>query len=260
MYTRILLGTAATLSLMFMAGCVPDSATDVVIPQSDGPLNLATFYAWPDGNSDAVDLDSVGRNNLVFVVDRSGSMSYDSCSGATHTGGGTVSRSDETKVALTSFIPTLPNDLAVGYVEFGTNAQITVPLGTNNRQQLMIAAEDHSGSWGGTNLTDAVKFADNMLSDQALLQNSTGTYRIVIITDGVANDTRALANKIGEINTTPIEVMTAGFCIGARHILNQIGETVYVEANDTVALTALLTAAVEDESTDFVVDFTTINP
>ena len=242
------------LSALAMSACVPDSnPEDLELP----PINIASFYSWPSGETAEADIEAMGRDNIVFVVDRSGSMSYDACSGATNAAGSTKSRSEETRDALGEFIPIIPDDIALGYVEFGSKASITVPLGTGPgvRMQIAQAASQHAGDWGDTNLSDALTLADEMLREQALRQNSTGTYRIVVVTDGRANSNFKLRTTLRIINETPVEVLTAGFCIGEQHALNQPGETVYVNAGNTQDLLTLFTQAVQDESADFAVDF-----
>lgn len=239
------------LALFALAACQENN--NAFETQNESNFSLAGFHSWPEGQAQTADLESVGRDNLVIVVDRSGSMDGGACQSANN-------KSEETISALKQFIPLIPDDVAVGYVDFGSSVEVTVPLGTNNVPALLAAAEAHRADMGGTDLTDAVMTAFHMLSDQALVQNSTGTYRMVIITDGAADDNRTLRNALNLVNTTPVEVMTAGFCIGGNHALNQPEDTVYVEANSTEDLVGVLTAAVQGEAQDFTIDFATAEP
>ena len=241
----------AILAVTALAACQEDGGTAAV--QNETNFSLAGFHAWPEGQAETADLESVGRDNLVIVVDRSGSMDGGACQSSN-------SKSQETIAALKQFIPLIPNDVAVGYVDFGSSVEVTVPLGTNNVPALLAAAEAHRADMGGTDLTDAVRTAHTMLAAQALAQNSTGTYRMVIITDGAADNNSSLRRVLSEVNTTPVEVMTAGFCIGGNHALNQPEDTVYVEANSTEDLVGVLTAAVSGEAQDFTFDFTSAEP
>lgn len=227
-----------------MIGC-----NESTYDSEDSPVvSLASFYSWPEGESERVDFESMGRNNLVFVVDRSGSMDGTAC-------GADVSKSKVTIQALQEFIPQIPNNMAVGYVDFGTDVQERVSLTVGNRQQLVDAANAHDGDMGGTNLTDAVFHAYDMLTQQALRQGSTGTYRIVIITDGAADDATSLARLLDKIDDTPVSIMTAGFCIRGNHSLNQPGDNVYVETSNAEQLVEVMSQAVRDEAAVFSLDF-----
>jgi Ca-activated chloride channel family protein len=241
----------AVLAVTALAACQEDGGTATV--QTETNFSLAGFHAWPEGQAETADLTSVGRDNLVIVVDRSGSMDGNACQSSN-------TKSEETIAALKQFIPLIPSDVAVGYVDFGTNVEVTVPLGTNNVPALLAAAEAHRADMDSTDLTEAVRTAHAMLAAQALAQNSTGTYRMVIITDGAADNNSSLRRVLSEVNTTPVEVMTAGFCIGSNHALNQPEDTVYVEANSTEDLVGVLTAAVSGEAQDFTFDFTSAEP
>ena len=247
--TRIAFGL---LAMIFLAGCYEDDMS-VTAQATEPTLSLAGFYSWPTGQAEGVDLETVGRDNIVIVVDRSGSMADRVCEGD-------GSLSDNTISALQSFIPNIPESTAVGYVDFGSGVEIRVPLGIDNRRSLMDAAANHSSDMGGTNLTDAVEVAYGMLEQQALIQSSTGTYRMVIVTDGAANSGRTLSAALDRVNTTPVEVMTAGFCIGENHILNQPMDTVYVPASNVTQLVTFLTASLQQESPDFILDFQGSSP
>lgn len=231
-----------------LIGCKSEENTGASSKAVTG-LDLATFFAWPAGEVQTVDAEAYGQNNLVFVVDRSGSMGDNAC-------GSKGSKSDVAIQALSTFIPLIPDDVAVGWIDFGGRHKIVVPIGLNNRANLMGAAQAHKPDMGNTNVGAATRTAFSMLADQALTQGSTGTYRIVLIVDGGASDGSGLRSVLTEINGTPVEVLTAGFCIGSNHILNQPGETVYVEASSVDELVAVLTAAVQAESADFTSGFT----
>jgi hypothetical protein len=85
------------------------------------------------------------------------------------------------------------------------------------------------------------------LAERAKAQQGSGSYRIMILTDGEASD-RALmeANINAILAKTPIEVHTAGFCIGAGHALNKRGETFYASANTPDAILAAFSAALAE--------------
>jgi len=64
-YSAIIL--SATL---FVAACDNSAPTT-----SSETFDYAKFTAWPSGSATDVDTTAYGRDNIIFVVDRSGSMS-----------------------------------------------------------------------------------------------------------------------------------------------------------------------------------------
>lgn len=250
----LILGAA----LITLVACKPDEPntggsddTTSVQPAPTSPdgLDLAAFRSWPQGEVTQADPDAIGQNNLIFVVDRSGSMDEGAC-------GANGTKSQVVASALASFMPQIPTDVAVGYIDFGRSNEVRVPLGVNNRAALIAAAEGHLPDMGDTYVGHATEVAFDILTKQGLNQGATGTYRIVLIVDGGATDDRTLDQVLTQINHTPVEILTAGFCIGAGHELNQPNDMVYVEAANVDQLVAVLQAAVSAEAPAFSADFT----
>lgn len=233
------------VSLVFLTACNPDE-----VEENDNPhvLDLAEFSAWPQGEVEQADPGSIGQDNLVFIVDRSGSMSDGACDSE-------GSKSEVVIEALSQFIPQIPTATSVAYLDFGDNTKVVEPLGINNRSELVEAAVNHEPDMGGTDLGEAVRVGYDMLIDQAHVQGSTGTYRLVLIVDGGANDRNRLRRVLKEMSDTPVEVITAGFCIGSNHVLNQPEDNVYLEASNVEDLVNVLQRAVEREAATFVADF-----
>jgi hypothetical protein len=71
----------AVLAVTALAACQEDGGTATV--QTETNFSLAGFHAWPEGQAETADLESVGRDNLVIVVDRSGSMDGNACQSST---------------------------------------------------------------------------------------------------------------------------------------------------------------------------------
>ena len=96
---------------------------------------------------------------------------------------------------------------------------------TRNEPSPTPAARPHAAGNTGDNLHRAYS--------QARKQLGYGEYTIVVVTDGIANDTRLLANRVRRIlDVSPINIYTIGFCIGTDHSLNQAGRTTYKAANN----------------------------
>ena len=71
------------------------------------------------------------------------------------------------------------------------------------------------------------------MTRQGRRQLGYGEYTIVVVTDGIANDENRLRTAVDVIlANSPITVYSIGFCIGARHSLNQPGNTVYKSADN----------------------------
>lgn len=241
---------ASIVAVGFLAACEenPQPGMSDIDPNA---LNLSAFMQWPSGEATTTDADAFMRDNLVFVVDRSGSMSDPAC-------GGGGSKSEVVATELSKFMPQIPDHIAVGYVDFGNNAVVRVDLGVNNRTSLVNAANAHKADMGSTYVGHSIEVALKMLEEQSLKQNVTGTYRIVLIVDGGASDSQTVNRVLSKINNTPVEILTAGFCIGSGHILNQPNDMIYVEASDVDQLTAVLQQAVSAEAPAFNADFVTV--
>lgn len=199
----------------------------------------------PEGEEIAVAKDLVTKNYYV-ILDGSGSMHYQGCSG-------NVNKAQASKKALDKFISLLPQEANLGLLVFdrkGTSERI--PLGSGNRVQFS-GAVSRSQTGGGTPLRDAVRLGSEALEKQAQKQLGYGEYHMVVVTDGEATprdqDPTGIVNKI--LKKTPIVIHTIGFCIGDRHSLNQPGKTVYRAANNPAELTkGLEDVLAESESFD----------
>lgn len=250
--------TASVALLLGLAACVPEEPDTSLDTSSDTSFDLAAFHSWPKEETELTninsfgfdniiltDINSFGRDNIILLVDRSGSMNERSC-------GSSNTRSRDTKIALTTFIPTIPEDTAVGYIDFANEAYIEVAPGLHNRGALMTAAGNHTAWNSGTYLGSAMYKAIRILENIAREQNSTGTYKIVIITDGAANDQSRVRSAVAYTQNTPIEIMTAGFCMGNRHVLNDSDKTVFVSATNVDEVVLLLQQSTKAEAASFV--------
>lgn len=218
------------------------ASTPQVMPATP-PVSVVKTDGWgvPDGTTlVATSEDEITADNLMLVFDLSGSMSEQACEG-----GGT--KAAVARRSITAFIPTVPPSTRLGLIVFDNGAaKEMVPLGLNNRDQIAAVA-DQARLGGGTPLGASLTLAYGSLAERAKAQQGSGSYRIMILTDGEASD-RALmdANINAILAKTPIEVHTAGFCIGAGHALNKRGETYYASANTPDAILAAFSAALAE--------------
>jgi hypothetical protein len=225
-------------------------------PQREDNVRAAAATIWPEGDlgSEAPRGGTLPtRPNFVAVLDMSGSMAEGFCAGDYH------SRADAARAALATWLFTVPEDANLGLVVFAENrASVSVPLGSDNRQDFIRAVETIQPS-GNTPLKDAVALAQGMLEEQAGRQRGYGEYRIVVITDGQHSDGQDPAPVIESIfanYANPIELHTIGFCID-RSALNRPGVTYYRSANDPEELSRGLESAVAEAE---VFDITEFDP
>ena len=203
------------------------------VPPPPTPASAATGApakmraAWPPAKDESVAVapDLFARNYYV-VLDASGSMNEKGCSGDT-------SKIIAAKEALNAFVDSLPKDANVGLQVFdGRGINEWLPLGTGNRPEFkrQLATVRANAS---TPLRGAITGAYGKLVAQGARQLGYGEYHLVIVTDGHADqgqDPTAIVNRI--LTESPVVVQTIGFCIGAKHALNQAGRTMYREANN----------------------------
>lgn len=203
---------------------------------------------WPPGREAEVDgLDPyLMRENYMVVLDMSGSMASDNCSGDYD------SKASAAKAALGSWINSVDYQANLGLIVFDQRGlHLRVEPGQDNRDIFMQEVNKSIPS-GGTPLQSSLKMAHEALARQALYQQGYGTYRLMVITDGAhddGEDPRAEIEKIAGNAANPIELHTIGFCID-HSALNQPGVTVYRSAGNPEELARGLNSVLA-ESQDF---------
>lgn len=209
---------------------------------------VATTENWPfSGNNEDVPLldSDLNRKNYLLIFDGSGSMKEKKCSG-------TLTKAEAARDAVKEWSVSVAENANLGLIAFDERGlSLRLPLGVGNRdlfrQQVQAVVPNYK-----TPLTASLDHAYQLLTAQALRQLGYGEYTIVVVTDGVANDPNALANRVNRIlSESPVMINTIGFCIAADHSLNQPGKTFYTAANDPAALRQGLQAVLaESESFD----------
>jgi Mg-chelatase subunit ChlD len=189
--------------------------------------------------------------NIMVVYDASGSMGNSPC------GSNERTKHDEGAKAISEFLSAIPSDANLGLFVFnGDRSGLKLPLGTNNREQFMVAIKSIVPD-GSTPLRSAMTIGIDQLTEQAKHQLGYGRYVLLVVTDGEADggeDPSRLVNYV--VANTPIEIHAVGVCMSSTHSLRREGMTFYTAATDPKTLVAGLKsvlAEVDDvNSTDFI--------
>ena len=206
---------------------------------------------WPKSLNQKVFDNQLTQSNYYFILDGSGSMEGGKCTQNS-------SKMATAKSALKQFITqTLPAQANAGLLAFDASG-LSERVSIAPQQQLsLINAIDTIRAGSGTPLATSISLARKALEQQASAQLGYGEYNIVIITDGVADDSSKLKKAINKvIQETPIGINTIGFCLGEKHILNRPGYTNYTSAESPQALSAALESVSAAKSCFTVTQFT----
>ena len=129
-------------------------------------------------------------------------------------------------------------------------------------EEIVVLSGVRTATPGGlTPLRSALTQARGKIEAQARRQLGYGEYHLVVVTDGEAlpnEDPRAIVNSI--IAATPIVLHTIGFCIDAKHSLNQPGRILYRQANDLDELKKGLQNVLAEAPSFTVQQFGTVAP
>jgi Ca-activated chloride channel family protein len=117
--------------------------------------------------------DNLSRDNMVILMDCSGSMQGE--------------KLDQAKTALKEVLKQVPPNTNVGLLTFGAKKGWVYNLGERNDARLLKAIDSLSAQ-GNTPLGTYMKIASDKLLMQRKKQMGYGTYRLLVITDGEAND------------------------------------------------------------------------
>lgn len=186
------------------------------------------------------------RENIMVVLDMSGSMSQSNCSGRF------TNKSLAAKSAMRNWINSVNDEANLGLVVFDSRGpSVHVPLGVDNRDKFAKAVSG-AGPGGSTPLKTSINIASQALEERAVYQQGYGKYQIVVVTDGVHDpdeDPKSALNAIFSNPANPIDVTTIGFCIDDS-ALNQPGMTRYQSARNPEELIKGLDSVLA-ESEDF---------
>ena len=158
------------------------------------------------------------QNNIIVILDASGSMRSPVPPSLT--------RMQMAQAALWEVLKKLPEDTHVGFLVFGAkNLEVkgktirwVYPLAPRDNATLQKAI-NHPQPYYGTFLGTSIKVAADRLLEQRARQKGYGTYRLVIVTDGEANDSELLEKYVPEVLARGIRIDVVGVCMKAAHTL-----------------------------------------
>lgn len=167
--------------------------------------------------------------DIILVIDRSGSMAGDSM--------------NETKKAAIGFITSIPPEVSIGLVSFGSNVTLDVEL-TGDRDRLSTAISTIKAE-GRTALNDAVVFASTQFAP------TTKRRVIVLLSDGSDSASSATLEEAvaatGGIRVEIIEIKTSDT---NRDALDQLAAPQIVRSTNNLAELDELYASVAQSLVD----------
>jgi hypothetical protein len=185
-------------------------------------------------------------DNWEFVIDASGSMRSSAC------GTGGQPRMETAKSGVIAFSQSLPEKANRGLVVFSEQSRPGIhewlKLGSGNGAEFTHLVSSLQPS-GGTPLRSSIQLAAQILGQQAQMQRGYGTYHLVVVTDGEADQGEDPGDYTKNlISTTAITVHVIGFCVDGKHSLDLKGYTQYASASNPATLEKGLKAILAESS------------
>lgn len=175
-------------------------------------------------------------DNIIIILDASGSMNEKFRADQSK------SKMDAAKEALKEVLAKVPDNTHIGLLVFsGSNVQNdwVYPLGPKNTERLLAAIELPQPG-GGTPLGQYMRIGTNRLLEQREKQYNYGNYRLLIVTDGVAQDEEKVAQYTPEILDRQIRVDVIGVDMQTDHLLAKDADS-YRRADNPGELVAAVT-------------------
>ena len=198
--------------------------------------NWAAIASWPTIQTDFIEAQpDPNRRVTAIVLDDSGSMGADI---------------DPAKNAVVDALAAMAETDLVAVVAL--NAGTLLPF-TPVEDALTVLPDILRPivSDGTTPLTQSIKTAQGLLETEAAAMRGFGTFRLIVTTDGQADESAALDIAIEELAAgTPIQLTTIGIGIDGDHVLRREDLGSFVDVVNVAALKEALEAAVA-ENTDF---------
>lgn len=180
--------------------------------------------------------EGVHTDNIVVILDASGSMKNK------FRGDETKSKMDAAKEALQEVLAKIPDGTNIGVLVFsGRNVpnKWVYPLGPKDTNRL-IEAINRPEPEGGTPLGTYIRIGANRLLEQREKQYNYGNYRLLIVTDGEAQDPEKVAQYTPEVLNRQLRVDVIGVDMKTEHQLAQQADS-YRRADNPGELVAAVT-------------------
>ena len=198
--------------------------------------NWAAISTWPNRQVDVVEAQpNPNRRVTAIVLDDSGSMGGDIVAAKAAVVGALNAMDDGDRIAI-----------------LGLNSGTILPFtNVSDSKSHLSALLEPIKSEGSTPLTSSIMTAQDMLAEEAAAARGFGTFRVIVTTDGQADNDGALGVAIGNLaQSTPIQLTTIGIGIRGDHVLRREDIGSFVDVDNVGALQDALQAAVA-ENTDF---------
>ncbi len=189
--------------------------------------------AWPGVIADEVDArPDPNRTFTAIVLDDSGSMGADIVPAREAVGAALGAMGDGDRVAV----------FALNRGQILPFTDVTEARGVLPPLLASVISE------GSTPLTEAMRASRAALAEEASVAGGFGTYRILVTTDGAADDGGSLSLEVEDIaRVTPIQIATIGVGIGGRHVLRREDLAAFVAIDNVAELESALRSAIAEE-------------
>jgi uncharacterized protein with von Willebrand factor type A (vWA) domain len=181
-----------------------------------------------------IQIDPLLNKNIIIIFDDSGSMK----SGITN------SRISRAKDATNSVINSLSEDNNLGIYALNSGYIFKLQHLTNEKKSIALDKVNKLYPDGGTNITSAIKHARISLLQQKKQQAGYGSYIIIIVTDGIADNKVHMLKEVDKSIEKKIAIKTIGLDI-KTHALMDVTE--FTKASSTKQLIDAINRAINSE-------------
>jgi len=195
---------------------------ETFLPPEPVAPNWAAIATWPSLEAPIVEAQpNPNRRVTAIVLDDSGSMGTDMAAAKQAVVDALGAMDDEDRVAVVA-------------LNAGTVLSFTT---VSDARATLPSALHPIFSDGSTPLTGAIEQAKDLLEQEASAARSFGTFRMIVTTDGEADNGEALDATVRSLAAeTPIQLTTIGIGIGGGHVLRRSDIGSFVDVADVSAL------------------------